>query len=209
MEESYDNSDNTGAAPVSDVSTMHSASNTQGDVELKKEGSRERHSRVALIVGLVVLLVAVVALIIGIVVVNLNSGNTESEEDGEAEGMSCARFEASEEIQNCIQGVFEEDGSVDGLIANYQEAIDVSVEEEDYDTLVDLINGRSNFLVSLNECGLSLRLLDESNLDFLDKNSLGTIYSNATGVAESCENEVEVNKWSMKYEELGLGGDNE
>jgi len=155
-----------------------------------------------------VLGVVIVGLVVGIITVNMLNAESTDEEAAGATDRNCSVLKTVDEIEECIQEAFDDDGSLDNLVLNYQGAINENIKEQDFSLAVQLINDGANFLVSYGECDRSLRFLDEVDMDPLDDDSLATIYSNAIGVAKNCNNEDMVNTLTVEYLQLDLGGEN-
>lgn len=163
--------------------------------KVHRRSSRNLH----LIILLIVSLITIVGLIIAILVVKLSQPNNLAEAPTTNIDIGCSQYTNSDEIQDCIQNEFNENGDLDMLLSNYQEAIDNSLLNQDYYTAAELVNYRSDFLVSLNYCDQALQLLNNVDYSKFDQDSTLYIYASAMGTSSSCNDNVAQQEWNNRY----------
>lgn len=176
--------------------SAESVSDLASDSE--KSSKNRKIKYIILSIAVLVLILSVAAVVF--IIVNKSQKDGSQNVDGQE---FVSEFDAKvTEIHETIWQKFQEDGNVDGLVANYRTTIDEAKNNGNYYLANAAINNRSFDLIYINYCERAIETLKNEDVSMFLLSDLAIFYNNAAGISLECNDLVNYEAWSNAYNDV-------
>ena len=115
---------------------------------------------------------------------------------------------AGETYQLCLQiGEVYDSGEKERALSMYDEELNKSLNEQDFERFMEILQARNEKLVEDNRCDDAVTFYDTVDESRISDDWLGTFYADALVFSDKCGNTENTKKWSDKFDGIVEGDD--